>query len=92
MTTGLTAHRALVSAALLPYVAFPAWSDTALDRASDADALQTIVITATRIPTPALEVASSVSVVTADEIAARQERTFVEVLKLQAAMTKLAKH
>jgi vitamin B12 transporter len=73
MTTGLTVRRALGSAALLLYVAFP--------RASDADPLPTIVITATRIPTPALDVASSVSVVTADEIAARQQRTFAEVLK-----------
>src|ERR1700687_3826231 len=81
MTTGLTVRRALGSAALLVSVAFPAWSDTGVDRASDADALQTIVITATRIPTPELEVASSVTVVTADEIAARQERTFAEVLK-----------
>jgi vitamin B12 transporter len=81
MTTALTVRRALGSAALLVYVAFPAWSGTRLDRASDADALQTIVITATRIPTPELDVASSVTVVTADEIAARQERTFAEVLK-----------
>jgi vitamin B12 transporter len=81
MTTGLTVRRALGSAALLVYVAFPAWSDTGLDRASDADALQTIVITATRIPTPELDVASSLTVVTAQEIAARQERTFAEVLK-----------
>jgi len=73
MTTGLTVRRALGSAALLLYVAFPAWSDTGL--------VPTIVITATRIPTPALDVASSVSVVTADEIAARQERTFAELLK-----------
>src|SRR6266436_2511934 len=81
MSTGLVARRALGSAALLVYVAFPAWSDTGLDRASDADALQTIVITATRIPTPELDLASSVTVVRADEIAARQERTFAEVLK-----------
>ena len=81
MTTGLTVRRALGSAALLVSAAFPAWSDTGLDRGSDADALPTIVITATRIPTPELEVASSVTVVTADEIAARQERTFAEVLK-----------
>jgi vitamin B12 transporter len=73
MTTGLTVRRALGSAALLLYVALPAWSDTGL--------VPTIVITATRIPTPALDLASSVSVVTADEIAARQERTFAEVLK-----------
>ncbi len=81
MTTGLTARRALGSAALLTYAAFPAWSDTGLDRASDADALRTIVVTATRIPTPELDVASSVSVVTAEDIAAREERTFAAVLK-----------
>ena len=81
MTTGLTVRRALGSAALLVYVAFPAWSDTGLDRAADADALQSIVITATRIPTPELELASSVTVVTADDIAARQERTFAAVLR-----------
>jgi len=81
MTTGLTVRRALGSAALLVYVAFPAWSDTGLDRAADADALQSIVITATRIPTAELDLASSVTVVTAEEIAARQERTFAEVLK-----------
>src|SRR5437016_5600288 len=81
MTTGLTARRALGSAALLTYAAFPALSDTGLDRASDADALRTIVVTATRIPTPELDVASSVSVVTAEDIAAREERTFAAVLK-----------
>jgi vitamin B12 transporter len=73
MTTGLTVRRALGSAVLLLHVAFPAWSDTGL--------VPTIVITATRIPTPVLDVASSVTVVTADEIAARQQRTFAEVLK-----------
>jgi len=81
MTTGLTVRRALGSAALLAHAAVPAWSDTGLDRASDADALQTIVISATRIPTPELELASSVTVVTADDIAARQERTFAAVLR-----------
>jgi len=81
MTTGLTVRRALGSAALLAHAAVPAWSDTGLDRASDAAALQTIVISATRIPTPELELASSVTVVTADDIAARQERTFAAVLR-----------
>ncbi len=43
--------------------------------------LQTIVVTATRIPTPQLELGSSVTVVTAADIDARQERTFADVLK-----------
>jgi len=81
MTTGLTVRRALGSAALLAHAAVPAWSDTGLDRAADAAALQTIVVSATRIPTPELELASSVTVVTADDIAARQERTFAAVLR-----------
>jgi vitamin B12 transporter len=49
--------------------------------AAEADELQTIVITATRIPTPVLQVASSITVVTAADIEARQERTFADVLK-----------
>jgi vitamin B12 transporter len=43
--------------------------------------LQTIVVTATRIPTPVADVASSITVVTAADIEARQERTFADVLK-----------
>lgn len=45
------------------------------------DGPDTIVVTATRIPTPELEVASSISVITADDIAARQLQTLPEVLK-----------
>jgi vitamin B12 transporter len=47
----------------------------------EGDALQTIVVTATRIPTPVAQVASSITVVTAADIEARQERTFADVLK-----------
>jgi vitamin B12 transporter len=49
--------------------------------ASEADELQLVVVTATRVPTPILDVASSVTVVTAADIEARQERTFADVLK-----------
>jgi vitamin B12 transporter len=41
----------------------------------------TIVVTATRIPTPELQVASSVTVVTADDIAARHLQTLPDLLK-----------
>ena len=44
-------------------------------------ALQAVVITATRIPTAQAEVASSISVVTAADIAARQIRTLPDLLK-----------
>jgi vitamin B12 transporter len=82
MTTGLRARRApgrAGRAALLGLLAVCGRCD--LVRALEADALQAIVVTATRMPTPQLEVASSITVVTADDIAARQQRTFAEVLK-----------
>ena len=50
-------------------------------RAELADLPDTIVVTATRIPTPEEQVASSITVVTADEIAARQLQTLPDVLK-----------
>jgi vitamin B12 transporter len=50
-------------------------------QASEAEELQLVVVTATRVPTPIVEVASSMTVVTAADIEARQERTFADVLK-----------
>ncbi|HWX69073.1 MAG TPA: TonB-dependent receptor [Steroidobacteraceae bacterium] len=50
-------------------------------RATDADEPQQVVVSATRTPTPAVEVASSITVITADDIEARQERTISDVLK-----------
>ena len=49
--------------------------------AADPQALEQVVVTATRVPTPVSELASSITVVTADEIDARQLRTFANVLK-----------
>jgi len=49
--------------------------------AADSDELQPVVITATRVPTPVIEVASSITVVNAADVAARQERTLADVLK-----------
>jgi vitamin B12 transporter len=54
---------------------------TAVWAVSGDDALQSVVITATRIPTPEIEVASSVTVVTAEDIAARQIRTLPDLLR-----------
>lgn len=45
------------------------------------DAMENIVVSATRTPTPESQVASSITVITADEIAAREERTLPDVLK-----------
>src|SRR6516164_3713055 len=50
-------------------------------RAADGDEQASVVVSATRVPTPALEVASSITVITAEDIAARQERTISDVLK-----------
>src|SRR5436853_1470849 len=80
MTTGLTARRVSVSA-LLACGVLPAWAGSGAQAAADAEALQLIVVTATRIPTPEAELASSVTVVTAEEIAAQQRRTFADVLR-----------
>jgi vitamin B12 transporter len=52
--------------------------------ASDAESpnsSESVVISATRLPTPELEIASSVTVITADDIAARQAQTLPDVLK-----------
>src|SRR5438874_7633460 len=80
MPTGLTARRVSVST-LLACSILPVWAGIGAQAAADAEALQLIVVTATRIPTPEAELASSVTVVTADEIAAQQQRTFADVLR-----------
>ncbi len=46
-----------------------------------SDELQTIVVTATRIPTPQSQIASSITVITAEDIAARQEQSLPDALK-----------
>jgi vitamin B12 transporter len=52
---------------------------------ADADnsdhALEPVVVTATRVPTPQSEVASSITVITADQIAAMQAVTLPDVLR-----------
>jgi vitamin B12 transporter len=42
---------------------------------------ESVIVSATRLPTPELEVASSVTVITADDIAVRQERSLPDILK-----------
>lgn len=65
-----------LAAALVP------WSlSVAATNPSTDDQLQSVVVTATRIPTPESQVASSITVVTADEIAAQQIRTVPDLLK-----------
>ena len=49
--------------------------------AAAEDTEDAVVITATRVPTPESEVASSITVITADDIAAKQSQTLPDVLK-----------
>ena len=49
--------------------------------AADAESADTVVVSATRIPTPESQVASSMTVITADDVAARQTRTLPDLLK-----------
>jgi vitamin B12 transporter len=60
-----------------PLCAFLGAANAALE-----DEPETVVVTATRIPTPELQVGSSITVVTADDIAARQSRTLPDALKV----------
>jgi vitamin B12 transporter len=48
---------------------------------SEESGADTVVISATRIPTPESQVASSMTVITADDIAARQSQTLPDLLK-----------
>ncbi len=80
MSTGLGARRVLMSALILCNV-LPAWAGSGPEVTGDKEALQLVVVTATRIPTPQLDLASSVTVVTADAIAAQQQRTIADVLR-----------
>lgn len=65
----------------LVYVAFPFIIALCAEPGFADDAgPETVVVTATRIPTPETQVASSISVVTAADIDARQETTLPDVL------------
>ena len=74
---------ARVGAALLfaAAVLAPLSASQAETAGEPSDLPQSVVVTATRIPTPEIQVASSVTVVTADEIEARQIRTLPDLLK-----------
>jgi vitamin B12 transporter len=63
-------------------VALLSQSVLAEDNSAADAALETLVVSATRIATPAWQLGSSVTVITAADIAARQLRTVPDVLKL----------
>ena len=61
----------LLSTAVFFAAVLPAFAD---------DTVETVVVSATRVPTPLTEIASSVTVISADEIEAKQERSLPDVL------------
>jgi vitamin B12 transporter len=61
---------------IAPLACFASYANAEL-----TDLPDTIVVTATRIPTPEQQIASSVTVVTADDIAARQLQSLPDLLK-----------
>ena len=68
---GAAALMLLASAAPMP-----AWAEQEV-----AQMLPDVVVTATRLPTPASEIGSSVTVITHDEIERKQQRTLSDVLQ-----------
>jgi vitamin B12 transporter len=71
--------RGLIKASIFPILTLLSGTHAALAQEAASDTQ--VVVTATRIPTPEEQVASSITVITADEIAARQQRTLPEVLE-----------
>ena len=65
----------------LAFTGIVASSAQADDAIADASGIPTIVIGATRLPTPEDQVGTDVTVITADDIARKQERTLPEVLQ-----------
>ncbi|MFL6600075.1 MAG: TonB-dependent receptor plug domain-containing protein [Steroidobacteraceae bacterium] len=53
----------------------------AAEGAGSPDSVQSVIVSATRLPTPESEIASSVTIITAKDIAARQERSLPDILK-----------
>jgi vitamin B12 transporter len=59
-------------------IAVAAASGTAI--AQNEESPETVVVTATRVPTPQAKIASSITVITAKDIAAKQQQTLPDVL------------
>jgi vitamin B12 transporter len=67
--------------AALIWLAYVAANAAYAAAADSPDSVESVVVSATRLPTPESEVASSITVITAEDIAARQERSLPDVLK-----------
>jgi vitamin B12 transporter len=73
--------RALAVLAVLALSSFPLSAARADDAAPQPVSLAPLVISATRLPTPASEIASSVAVITGEEIESKQQRTLPDLLR-----------
>jgi len=76
--------RLLASTSLLALaLASPVFAQTAADQPGDGKTtiVSPVVVTATRLPTPEIDVADSITVITAADIALKQEQTLPDVLK-----------
>ena len=65
----------------LPIVAGLIAISAATNAAADDNTPETVVVTATRIPTPKAQIASSITVITAADIAAKDQQTLPDVLQ-----------
>src|SRR5882757_4547150 len=71
----------LVGAVLLAAYASATLAAAGADSSDSPDSVESVIVSATRLPTPESQLASSVTVITAGDIAARQERSLSEVLR-----------
>jgi vitamin B12 transporter len=70
-----------ISSAALICICTPAFAQANFNLGADAKINESIVVSATRLATPAAEVASSITVITAADIAARQNRSLPDALQ-----------
>jgi len=71
----------LVGAVLLAAYASATLAAAGADSSDSPDSVESVIVSATRLPTPESQLASSVTVITAGDIAARQERSLSDVLR-----------
>ncbi len=76
-----TVYRRALTLSAVPALASFTLPPAHADDLTDTIALQPIVVTPTRLPTAESEVASSITVITSDEIERKQERTLSDVLE-----------
>jgi vitamin B12 transporter len=74
-------QRALASVLFINLLALHAAGAFADEELQPSDALSRVIVSATRLPTPEDEVASSVTLITAADIAAEQTRTLPDILQ-----------